>query len=56
MRIPAIHFDRQVLSTPEEVHFVSIQSRIDFWLGKAVTATEAEQPLLQLGAGAIDLE
>lgn len=49
----AIGLRDQVAGTPEEVDLVWAYSRIDFWLGKPVTAAEAQEHALELAAGEV---
>jgi hypothetical protein len=50
-----VDFDDQTPAAPHEIHFIRPQARIDFRLGKAVAATEAEEESLELAAGEVGL-
>lgn len=48
----AVGFDDQPVGGPEEVHFEACHAGVDQRLGQIVSATEGEEELLELAAGA----
>jgi hypothetical protein len=52
---PRVGLDDDVLLAPKKIHFVRSDAHVHLWLGKAVTATEAEEEAFELATAELFL-